>query len=717
MWATWPLARHLDEALPADLGDPLLNTWILGWDADRLAHGLSGLWDAPIFFPYHRTLAFSEHLLGIAVPVAPIVWLTGRPFVAYNVAFIASFVLAAGGMYLLVGRLTGRRDAACLAGLVFAFAPSRFGQIGHLQVLMSGWMPIALWGLHRYFDTGSRCALAIFTAAFLVQGLSNGYYIYFLALPVTALIVYGLVVHASRWRRIAGHLVVTALVVLTVLLPIANVYFEVRREYGLRRLGGDVVHFGADLGSYLQGNQALRPPITVWRALPHYAKPAGPEGELFPGLVALALTLAALYPVRRRQEEGDGPTGRSVVALYAGIGVSALILSLGTSPTAWGRPLPIGFIYRWLFAHAPGFDGLRVPARLSVVVLLSIAVLVGFGFARVSRRWPFRVRTAAVVALGSIVMLEGVGGAMPLAFLKPAGFPDRAAYTWIRDRESGPVLELPAGQLDTGLFSFRYQYQTLVHRHRIVNGATGYGSGLESFLGSFASPLREPDRARDALEMLRALGIRCVVVHPDWFPDLSMGTAALDLFRRDPEQVPLETSFPGLVVFRLAPWREDPDPRAAETSRADAKLQAIPPVSFRATASQAEELLGRAFDGDLDSRWYSGTHQTGDEWIEIAFDRPRDVARVRLLASPRSVGDYPRELVVESAEGSGPFRLLYRGSIVRQLALGLVSDPRQSPVDVWLARNATTRLRIRQVGQTRRWFWSVDELSVWEPIR
>ena len=39
--ATYPLIRHLGDALPADIGDPLLNAWILGWDADRLRHGLA----------------------------------------------------------------------------------------------------------------------------------------------------------------------------------------------------------------------------------------------------------------------------------------------------------------------------------------------------------------------------------------------------------------------------------------------------------------------------------------------------------------------------------------------------------------------------------------------------------------------------------------------------------------------------------------------------
>src|SRR5579872_563261 len=76
---TLPLWQHPTRRLPSDLVDTLLNTWILGWDADRLRHALRGWWDAPAFFPYRNTLAFSETLLGIAIFVGPIDWITHNP--------------------------------------------------------------------------------------------------------------------------------------------------------------------------------------------------------------------------------------------------------------------------------------------------------------------------------------------------------------------------------------------------------------------------------------------------------------------------------------------------------------------------------------------------------------------------------------------------------------------------------------------------------------
>ena len=113
---TLPLAQHPTRTLPSDLVDTLLTTWIISWDADRLRHGLHAVWNAPFYFPYPRTLAFSENLFGVAFLVAPVYWITGNPVLTYNVAFLFSFALAGLGMYLLVRELTGSRGAAAVAG-------------------------------------------------------------------------------------------------------------------------------------------------------------------------------------------------------------------------------------------------------------------------------------------------------------------------------------------------------------------------------------------------------------------------------------------------------------------------------------------------------------------------------------------------------------------------------------------------------------------------
>ena len=285
--ATWPLVAHLSDALPADLGDPALNAWILAWDADRLLHGLRGLWDAPYFHPYSDTLAYTEHLLGIAIFSAPIQWLTGNPIAAYNVAFLASFVLAGSGMHLLTQSLTNSRAAGLIGGVAFAFLPWRADQTSHIQVLMYGWMPIALWALHRYFRRGSRTALAVFAAAFLLQGFSNGYFFYFFAAAV--IVVAGVeVVSRLRSRPVMlAELAVALAVMLAVTAPVAIGYLDTRDAAGsMQRSQNEMVAFSADLQSYFDAA-----PDTVWRDV---LSGASRGKALFPGFGVLALAAIGL---------------------------------------------------------------------------------------------------------------------------------------------------------------------------------------------------------------------------------------------------------------------------------------------------------------------------------------------------------------------------------------------------------------------------------------
>src|SRR5213593_2369181 len=89
---TYPLIARATSALPAGLGDPALVTFLLAWDADRIAHGFRAFWEAPYLFPHLHTLAYAEHMLGVALFTAPLQWLTRNPVLVYNVAFLGSFV-------------------------------------------------------------------------------------------------------------------------------------------------------------------------------------------------------------------------------------------------------------------------------------------------------------------------------------------------------------------------------------------------------------------------------------------------------------------------------------------------------------------------------------------------------------------------------------------------------------------------------------------------
>ncbi len=138
--------------MPANAADARLNAWTLAWGADRLPHALRGFWSPPIYYPYPDSLAYIENMLGIAILVAPVHWLSGNPILTYNAALLLSFFLAATGAYLLAREVTGRRDAALVGACAFGFAPYRWAQLPHLQVLFVGWLAVAVWALHRALE-------------------------------------------------------------------------------------------------------------------------------------------------------------------------------------------------------------------------------------------------------------------------------------------------------------------------------------------------------------------------------------------------------------------------------------------------------------------------------------------------------------------------------------------------------------------------------------
>jgi len=85
---TWPVAAGLARDVPSDLGDPLLNAWILAWDATHLGQRW---WNANIFHPHPLALAYSEHLLPQAIQILPFYAATKNPILCYNLLFLSTF--------------------------------------------------------------------------------------------------------------------------------------------------------------------------------------------------------------------------------------------------------------------------------------------------------------------------------------------------------------------------------------------------------------------------------------------------------------------------------------------------------------------------------------------------------------------------------------------------------------------------------------------------
>ena len=447
---TYPQALHLRDGVH-DEGDPLLNTWTLAWIAHQLPFAPAHLFDANIFDPERRTLAYSETLLAPGIVAAPLRWLGAGPVLVYNLVFLSGFILSGAGVALLVRALTNQAAAGILAGIVFAFLPYRIDHYAHLQLQQTQCLPFAMWAFHRLMATGRRrdgVLLGVFTAG---QILSCSYYGLFLA-PYMA-VVCGTVLIADRTlprRRLVALMIAGAIVVVAV-VPVATAYLGARQTVG-QRGPGEIVLGSATLGNYLGAPSAN---LLYGRIFERFGTD---ERRLFPGLVAVGLAIVGLvFPFVRARARSNP------LRLAYGLGLLlAFDMSLGFN----------GFTYRVLYDYLLPFRALRIPARMAIFTGFSLAVLAGFGVAAIAERiLAVRARRAVLAALATLMLAEYTSKPIDLETL-PLG-PPQAYADMMRDKDDNPdatLFEFPISPGDDSI----YMYYSTFHWQRLVNGYSGF---------------------------------------------------------------------------------------------------------------------------------------------------------------------------------------------------------------------------------------------------
>ena len=174
---TWPLAAgigHLGRT--QNSGDGRFAVWNVAWVAHALVTDPADLFDANIFYPHRRALAFSEANIGAGTLAVPVWVATKNPFAAHNSVVLFAFALSVVGAWLLARKLTNDGAAAATAAVLFAFCPYVFSHTAHIQLLMVAGIPICLLLFHRLADAPSPARGVALGLALAAQALSCAYY-------------------------------------------------------------------------------------------------------------------------------------------------------------------------------------------------------------------------------------------------------------------------------------------------------------------------------------------------------------------------------------------------------------------------------------------------------------------------------------------------------------------------------------------------------------
>lgn len=656
---TWPLVLHAGSRVANDLGDPLLNMWLLAWNA-RMPPLTGAWWNAPQFFPATGTMAYSEHLLGLSPITTPILWASGNAVLAYNAAFFLSFLLSALAGHALGWSLTRRHDAALVAGLAFGFAPYRAAQLGHVQVLSTYWMPLALAGLTEFRRDPRWRWLALFATAWVMQALACGYYLFFLSVLVGLWLAW---LAAGPSRRLAPRVILAWTAAAALLVPILYGYWRIQRAYGFRRFPGEIIGFSADAASVLRAPANVR----LWGWLDVVERP---EAQIFPGVTIVLLAIAGMLTARRG--------ARAAIGFYAAAAVAMWAMCLGPQPTFMNEPfLPWG-PYAWFMA-LPGADGVRVPARFWMLAVLCLAAAGALALAALAARWPRARLALAVVACAGIL---ADGWQEPMEFPEPpAPRPSRTAAV---ARVDLPFVE----SLDA-----RALYRAIAHRRPLVNGYSGHFPPHHGILKRLLG-----DGDHDALRHVAQFGdLEIVVEHA---------------YDRDGRWRKYVEACPGVEPVYQDDHHASFRLRQSGDGLAHRRLDGVPLPIVSVAVSDNQAFAPRTIDGDLTTRWELGRGQRPGDWLAADVGSIKALRGVE-LAIGRFTADYPRRVRVETSLDGAAWEAAWIGAGGGPALTGAVFHPTIVPITFPIPSRRGRFVRVTQLGSDPVFYWSVAELRVY----
>lgn len=761
---TYPLVLHLDRGV-RDPGDPLLNSWILAWNDHKIASlDWKGLFDANIFYPNKRTLAYSEFLFTQSLAALPVNLISGNPILAHNLILLLAFITSGFGMYLLASDLTRSRSAGVIAGVIYAFCPFMFAHLSHIQVLSAGGLPLTFLFLHRFFANGSRGDLWLLTLFFILQVLANSYYALYLTLFAGLFILY----HMSRRRRWTDsrlwlRLGVFVLVVAAVAGPFFYQYARLQQEMGFSREVG----YAARPINYL----ATSPINRVYGKITAFAR--SPEGELYPGGIAVVLMLTAfLTGVRPAVERAKFPSRRTVnrrvwaarflldglMAVWLAIVLSIIYgrgfdltlpgvlkihahsllnplltlaaLVIGRAAVAvlfkekadrivlrgepplliYGAILVLAVLfsmgpkgpYYLLYRFVPGFAGLRVASRFQVFVVFSVAVLAAFGWRALSRKSGGLGRPVCAAVVTALLLVEYFSAPIPMKMMPlKRAFP--RVYHWLSssDADPGPILELPLPMSIETVCSFECQ--------RVYFSTCHWRNMVNGFSGYFAPLYTELmkrwqlDAPEDIVQDLKALRLKYLLVHAAEYSEANLQNTMQEL--NSPQKgLRLAGQFDDVYVVELSPATNVP-PEAPRRP---------PPSPLKNVAVRANvrgEAARLAVDGSMETRWESGPQKSGYSF-EVDLGSVEVINGIALQLG-RFSDDYPRGYLAEVSTDGVAWREVARQDKVRLSILAYL-QPRSLSLDIMFPDAPARYIKITDTAEDPFLSWSICEIGLFK---
>jgi hypothetical protein len=393
-------------------------------------------------------------------------------YAAYNVMFLASFMLSGVGMYFLALYFTKNKMAAFLAGIVFAFSPFHYYEatVVNIGTMHQEWLPFFALFLFKFFEKFKfKFFVATAFFAFMIA-MTEHQFLAFTALFVGVFVVYKLVedkkliYDKKLWLYFIGSLGLLAIVAFGMFGQMLKVATS------------DNNFLDAGMNAANRYSMAVLDPIappTFHAIWPNFN--ASLQGLLFGGeskgssyfagftvLFIVGYLFFSIIKKRRRNEEKNlfklkgGP-----ISFWIAVTGIFYVFSMGPSFELGKRViyLPYFLVYKLL----PFYENIRTTGRMFVFVLLGLSMLFAYGYIEIAKRYANK-KVYLTVLVAVLILLEFWVAPIATMTVSHSAFYDKIA----KDGGVYKLIEIP-GSTSYAFASYAL-YLNTIHGKAVLNG-------------------------------------------------------------------------------------------------------------------------------------------------------------------------------------------------------------------------------------------------------
>ena len=523
--ATYPLVFSMKDAVIGG-GDSVQNAWNLWWVQRAISHEkTTPFFTKLIYWPEGVSLAYHplEPLNGLFAILLQ-VGLGSNLIKIYNVLALLTFVLTGVSTYYLAKLITGNPIASFVASIIFMFSPIRMSRVhfGNLEMYSTAFIPLAVLFVIKMLKANRYSYATMAAISFAATVWISLYLALGLGIILFILIVVELIRNKSTRliQQVLYLVVIITILCIPVVLPMISDFSQFKNQANqIDAARGN----NADLLGFFVPDKLMSTVRWGERIIPAYSKTVfdtystfygnPSEKTVFIGFSVMILLLISGILVRN-----------STILIWWLIAFFFFVLSLGPTLFIGGEEITSHLPYEFLL-KIPLISFGRAPSRLSIFLMLCLAIICGSGLAALEGKYP---RLKLVVVFFA-VMIFGEFLTIPVHLDSRFNNIPSFYYTFSEKGEVEGILDIPIDLFGAQGPGGNYMLYQTVHGFPIVGGYISRTP--DQALWPFDYPYLNELRARiygdttpydfdqiklsNARSDLRVLNIDHVVLHRD----------------------------------------------------------------------------------------------------------------------------------------------------------------------------------------------------------